>query len=515
MSEAWYCKAFGQELGPMSFADLLELVERSDVLPTDEVKCGDHGAWGAASQEPRLFPQPAHAQVRAPAAEGLAGPEALLAPASSAEPCTGPSAAVTAAAPDANLPEAIEEQRAPQEHAGASEASTPAMPSTGPLNRKRILVCAAGLAICGVSAGAAARILLGAGGAEPRAAVSGGNAVEQQRIALLKQQIDDLMRQRAELASRAGSGTPDQPSTTSPEPAGPSGSESRSKSAASSPAGASSGGPAPADAVPPAPEKTPPEQQPPAADSPKAPASVQQQDEADAKDPATMSAGGQSSKRAASNHATRSQSANAPPAANPAGGAVASAVSAKAAQSGGSLSLLGQAQKRRRQRFELLREIYEQRAGLLVEYAKLQAQVESLESAIAATETAYAEVNAAGAAVLAQIGLAGNATLIQSLMRQYAALDGEASQLKIQRQQQAAEQAELMAKAKKVDEQAAELRSTWLAVVDPFGQLDHGDEDSALASFTEWTVLEPERPGPWLARGFAYWQLGQFDNALA
>ncbi|HVX63374.1 MAG TPA: tetratricopeptide repeat protein, partial [Pirellulales bacterium] len=47
------------------------------------------------------------------------------------------------------------------------------------------------------------------------------------------------------------------------------------------------------------------------------------------------------------------------------------------------------------------------------------------------------------------------------------------------------------------------------------GQLDHGDEDSALASFTEWTVLEPERPGPWLARGFAYWQLGQFDNALA
>ena len=40
--------------------------------------------------------------------------------------------------------------------------------------------------------------------ASPRAAPSGGIAVEQQKIAALKQQIDDLMRQREELASTGG-----------------------------------------------------------------------------------------------------------------------------------------------------------------------------------------------------------------------------------------------------------------------------------------------------------------------
>ncbi len=365
MSEAWYCKAFGQELGPMSVADLLELVERSDVLPTDEVKCGDHGAWRAAGQDPRLFPQSANVQVRASAAAGRAESEALVGASPAAETRTGPIAAATVAAPGADLPEAIEAQHGSPEQPAAADASRARKPSIGPLNRKRILACAAVLAICGAAAGAGARILFGAGRASPRAAPSGGIAVEQQKIAALKQQIDDLMRQREELASTGGASAPEQPPSTPPQPAAPSGPESPSKSEQSSPADASSNSPAPADAVPPAPaapsskqapEATTPQRQPPAADSPKTPTSVEQQGDANDKDPRTMSAAAQSS-----NQAANKQPANYPPAAKPVGGAVSSAGPAKTTQNGASpTSLILQTQKRRQQRLELLREIYEQ-----------------------------------------------------------------------------------------------------------------------------------------------------------
>ena len=228
-----------------------------------------------------------------------------------------------------------------------------------------------------------------------------------------------------------------------------------------------------------------------------------------------MSAAAQSS-----NQAANKQPANYPPAAKPVGGAVSSAGPAKTTQNGASpTSLILQTQKRRQQRLELLREIYEQARDCWsnMPNSKLRSKAWSppslrrkppMRKSMPPAPPCWRES-------IAQTGVVRDAALIQSLMQQYATLDGEASQLKIKRKQQATDHAELMAKVKQVDEQAAELRSSWLAVVDPFGQLEHGDEDSALASFTEWTVLEPERPGPWLARGFAYWQLRQFDNALA
>lgn len=518
MSESWYCKAFGQELGPMSFADLLELVERADVLPTDDVKCGAGGAWRAAGREARLFPQAA-----APA-EGGADTEFDLGEsqaAAAAETEGGPNAAASAAAPSTTvLSQVSDGDETPSGQPETAEAENSTKPSRRALNRKLMLACAGVLAICAASAGAGARLLLGDAGSPP-AAPSGGSTVEQQKIALLKQQIDDLKRQRDEFESAAGSEAPGQPASAPSGPAAPSNSAQPSGSEQSPPSNDPPGAPAPADgATPPAaaapssdqaPQKASPERRPAAVEAPKGPALVQQQG-----DSAIDNASAKKSRAAQSSN----QPTHGPPATKPADAVASSAPLATTIQNGpNATSLALQAQERRRQRVELLRQIYKRRAELLVEYKKLEAQAEKLKAAVASTETAYAEVNAAGAAVLAQIGIAQtsvvrDAGLIQSLMQQYAALDGEASQLKIKRQKQAAEQEELTAKIKQVDEQAAELRSSWLAAVDPFGQLDRGDEDAALASFTEWTTLEPERPGPWLARGFAYWQLGQFDKAL-
>ncbi len=113
-----------------------------------------------------------------------------------------------------------------------------------------------------------------------------------------------------------------------------------------------------------------------------------------------------------------------------------------------------------------------------------------------------------------QISTVRDARSIERLQREYAELDAQAGALKIRRQK-AAQHADLIARIRSVDAQADQLRSSWLAVVDPFGQLAHGDQEPAIAAFTEWTALEPKNPDPWMARGFAYWQMGQLNRALA
>lgn len=247
MSEAWYCKAFGQELGPMSFADLLELVERADVLPSDDVKCGEDGAWRAASLEARLFPQSDHDASGAGAGGAPAEPQALVATESAPETDTRRDAGATAAnLPNEGLSQASDGQEAASVEAETAEPENPTEPFRGPLNRKLMAACATVLTLCGAFAGSGARLLLG-DGSEPPASSSSSSAVEQQKIALLKQQIDDLKRQRDELESAAGSEASGQPDSAPPDSAPPSNSTQPSGSEPSPPSNTPPGAPAPTD----------------------------------------------------------------------------------------------------------------------------------------------------------------------------------------------------------------------------------------------------------------------------
>lgn len=526
MPEAWYCKAFGQELGPMSFDDLVELVERGDVVPSDEVKCGPSGAWGPAGRQSRLFSASGSSNCDAEAGAGnsKAGPQVAVSVAS--DPI-GRALAAEASPPDESpaygTVEAStsglatsEADATAQSQAESSSAAPPAMASGDAprrANRALIFAAAAALAICGGATGAGAKLFLGNRAAAPAPAVSAG-AVDQQKIAMLRQEIDDLKRQREELASASTAPAPNLPPAS--PPAAPSSADSPS-----APQGPPDDAPA---KMPPPPARS---AEPANAKAPGAEAAKSSTDKesppGDSPEPPPSPATAKQSQDggAAGNAAAMKASGSAPPPSkSPPVGAANAAAAAGAGQNGvDAVSQYMQGQERRRQRWELLRQIYSQRAELLIEIAGLEAEAEKLASAIAATETAYAETNATGQGVLAALGLAQTMTVrdpdrIQDLMEGYALLERHAAALKVQRQQQAAEEAELMAKIKKVRDRADQLRSSWLAVVDPFGHLDQGDEETALTAFTEWTTLEPKNPGPWLARGFAYWQLKRFDDAL-
>ena len=55
MSESWYCLAFGIELGPMTWDDLVARAARGDLKPESEIRRGDAGAWVAAETIAGLF----------------------------------------------------------------------------------------------------------------------------------------------------------------------------------------------------------------------------------------------------------------------------------------------------------------------------------------------------------------------------------------------------------------------------------------------------------------------------
>ena len=45
----WYCEIMGQELGPMTFADLRSMASAGQVTREDKVRRGVDGFWMAAS----------------------------------------------------------------------------------------------------------------------------------------------------------------------------------------------------------------------------------------------------------------------------------------------------------------------------------------------------------------------------------------------------------------------------------------------------------------------------------
>src|SRR6185437_14994711 len=169
MSEAWYCRAFGQELGPMSFADLAVLVERKDVLPADLIKCGADGPWAPADGTPGLF------------AAGAKAPSSLFRTNSAADDA----APTNANSDDAELSvDEDESEKIATDNSPDSAASKPVddplvvPPSSpdvapAPAGRRRlarIAAAAAALVLLGASAGGVTGWLVPAGASSPTSA---------------------------------------------------------------------------------------------------------------------------------------------------------------------------------------------------------------------------------------------------------------------------------------------------------------------------------------------------------
>ena len=55
MSNLWYCQLFGQELGPLTFEELIGHVERQQLSADDQVKLGTHGRWRPVASIGRLM----------------------------------------------------------------------------------------------------------------------------------------------------------------------------------------------------------------------------------------------------------------------------------------------------------------------------------------------------------------------------------------------------------------------------------------------------------------------------
>jgi len=56
MSENWYCKILGMEMGPMSFDDLVQLAKRGNLRHDHPVRDGAHGDWAPAGTVEGLLP---------------------------------------------------------------------------------------------------------------------------------------------------------------------------------------------------------------------------------------------------------------------------------------------------------------------------------------------------------------------------------------------------------------------------------------------------------------------------
>lgn len=54
VAEEWFCKVFGEEIGPFDFDELLLMAERGQLSDDDQVKFGRRGKWRRAGSVPRI-----------------------------------------------------------------------------------------------------------------------------------------------------------------------------------------------------------------------------------------------------------------------------------------------------------------------------------------------------------------------------------------------------------------------------------------------------------------------------
>jgi hypothetical protein len=104
---------------------------------------------------------------------------------------------------------------------------------------------------------------------------------------------------------------------------------------------------------------------------------------------------------------------------------------------------------------------------------------------------------------------------LAGLQRQYSALDNEARETNTviggHQRQIIGVQAEIA----RLYEKANQLRAQWLELTDIFGTLQRGEHERAIATLTEWTILESSNAHPYLLRGLVYEQAGDKGRAQA
>lgn len=209
MSEAWYCKAFGQELGPMSFADLAVLVERKDVLPADLIKSGADGPWQPARATPGLFAT----EAKAPSSLFQTSSDSGCAGSTSADSTSaGPRATELAVHDDgseriASDDDPNREDSKPADESLEAPPQNPKSPeaSASPRRRRnipRIATAALALVLLGASAGGVTGWLMPVGASSP-AVASPSAAIGQQKIEALRRQIAELQNERERLNQAA------------------------------------------------------------------------------------------------------------------------------------------------------------------------------------------------------------------------------------------------------------------------------------------------------------------------
>ncbi len=106
-------------------------------------------------------------------------------------------------------------------------------------------------------------------------------------------------------------------------------------------------------------------------------------------------------------------------------------------------------------------------------------------------------------------------TRLGVLQGQYSALDSEAREVNTvvagHQQQILGVQAEIA----RLFQKANQLRAQWLELTDVFGSLQRGEHERAIATLTEWTILESTNAHPYLLRGLVYEQAGDQKHAQA
>jgi hypothetical protein len=192
---------------------------------------------------------------------------------------------------------------------------------------------------------------------------------------------------------------------------------------------------------------------------------------------------------------------------------------------------------------ELLRRIYEQRAILISRWELARTKAQSIDLNYTNAGASLLRIENEGATlrqgcvslqqqaeamrarlqferdpgVRAQLqGMLNNAIqTISACQLRYAALDAEAARQRVYGSRLEAERDAMQRDVLELREQADSLRSQWLAAIDAYGKLARGEDETAVAAFSEWIVLEADNPQPYFMRGLVHLNTGRKSLADA
>ena len=164
-------------------------------------------------------------------------------------------------------------------------------------------------------------------------------------------------------------------------------------------------------------------------------------------------------------------------------------------------------------RLAILQRIYEQRVLLLLQLEPAKGRMHAIESEYNNAIGAQRTINAQIATVRQQQPFPfapgrGRRSAISDLQSNLQQWQTRIDVLEPQIRQQQAE-------IKRLYAEADQLREQWLKSTDLFGKLRRGEHEAAIGVLTEWTVLHASDPFPFIARGFAYLNTGQYELAAA